>query len=95
LPWDSNGVVLVFAFEQVLPQWGGSGLPLAEDRGVLWLLPALMKGLIDGLRTEKYRGLHLEITGMRVHLVDSRPSSFYRCGLQALAHLSRSNTGLL
>lgn len=95
VPWASDHVVLVFAFEQVLPQWGGSGRPLAEDREILWLLPALLKGLIDGLRAEKHRGLRLEITGMRVHLVDSRPSSFYRCGLQALAHLSRSNTGLL
>ncbi|MGE3723979.1 MAG: hypothetical protein AB7I41_00400 [Candidatus Sericytochromatia bacterium] len=95
LPWACDGVELVLAFDRVLPQWGGSGQPLAEDRHVLLLLPALLKGLIAGIRAEKCRGLQLNMTGMRVHLVDSRPSSFFRCGLQALEHLMHSNAGLL
>lgn len=87
LPWSSEGLLLEIAFVQVLPEWGGNGLPLAEDREALLLLPAVLKGLVEGVRAHSLQGVHIKIAGMRVHPVDSRPTSFFRCAFQALDHL--------
>lgn len=87
-PTKQKGVILEWGFEHVSPEWGGSNQPIAEDGNVLWLLPAMLKGLIDGLRQVNIHGLQLRIRGMRVHLVDSRPRSYYICAFQAMETLA-------
>lgn len=92
LPVPDSGVLFDIAFDRVLAEWGGTAQTIADDRELLLFLPAVFKGLIEGLRSQALTGVYLKLTGIRIHPVDSRPGSFYLCGFQAIRRLAEENT---
>lgn len=80
---------LKLAPQCLTPEWGGSGTALADDEGLLYVLPGLLKGFADGVSGFPYGGFELTIEGLRLHLVDSHAVDFHHCLGEAFAELQR------
>ncbi len=67
-------------------------LPLAQHPDWLYIFPGLLKGLWDGLQKHPLPAGQWVIEQVVIHPIDSKPLSFYLCGLQAIKELKEKSS---